>query len=436
MKEEGSLTVGANGPVLMQDVRLLEMLNQFYKESIPERMLHAKGAGAHGSFRVYMPMSDYTSAAFLQNPEEDVPVFVRFSTMTGSKGSADTARDPRGFATKFYTKEGNYDLVCSSMPVFFIRDAIRYPELIRAVKPDPSTNLSDAERFWSFLSEAPESTNLITWLFSDRGTVKSYRSMEGFSNNTYVWVTDTGKRHYVRYYWKPFSGMKTISRQEAEFLAGFDPDAATRDLYDSLERMEATEYELCVQLIPFDDKDQYDGNLLDATRIWPEKQIPYLKVGKMTLNRAPSHFFSEVEQAAYSPANIVPGIEFSFDKLLQGMIVTSLASNLHRLGANYMELPINRAKYPIEKQEMEESAAIFPYQVAGIVQRSGGSSSDDFKQAGERYQLMSQKEQEHLIENLIDSLMFINGRIQKRIVGYLLRADQELGRRVAKGLDF
>lgn len=433
-KEESSLTVGANGPVLMQDVRLIEKLNKFHRESIPERVIHAKGAGAHGYFRVYMPMSDYTSADFLQDTDQKTPVFVRFSTMTGSKGSADTARDPRGFAVKFYTREGNYDLLGNSLPVFFIRDAIKYPDLIQSIKPEPSSNLKDSERFWRFISENPESTNLITWLFSDRGTIKSYRQMEGYSINTYVWITKYGKRHFVRYQWKPLLGVKDISRQEAEFLAGFDSDAASRDLYDSLERGEKIEYELCVQLIPFEEKDLLDFNPLDATKIWPER-IPLMKVGKMTLNRVPANYFTEVEQAAFSPANIVPGIEFSFDRLLQGMILSSLDSNRHRLGANYNEIPVNKAKLQIDRSAIREQAE-YPIEIEGMVQRSEVKNPDYFSQAGDHYRSMSKKEQDHLVENIIDSMMFINDSIQKRVVGYFMKADQEFGTRVAKGLDF
>jgi len=434
-KEENSLTVGINGPVLMQDVHLIEKLNRFNSESIPERVVHAKGAGAHGYFRVYMPMSDYTSAAFLQNPDKKTPVFVRFSTMTGSRGSADTVRDPRGFAVKFYTTEGNYDLIGSSLPVFFIRDAMKYPDLIHSLKPEPSSNLTNSERFWTFIAETPEATHLITWLYSDKGTVKSYRHMEGFGVNTYVWVSKTGKRHYVKYHWKPLAGVKDITRQEAEFLAGFDPDAAARDLSDSLERREACEFELCVQLIPFEDKNRFDFDLLDSTKIWPEEKIPLLRVGKMTLNQSPENYFKEVEQSAFSPANIVPGIEFSFDRLLQGMIFSSLNSNRHRLGANYNELPVNRMKYPVESMRVTDETGPSVH-VEGNVQRTKIADPDDFSQAGDRYRSLSRKDQDHLVDNIVDSMMFIDDKIQKKVVGYFASADKEFGLRVAKGLDF
>ncbi|MBR0596741.1 catalase [Sinanaerobacter chloroacetimidivorans] len=433
--DESSLTVGSDGPILLQDVRLIEKLTRFNRERIPERVIHAKGAGAHGFFRVYMPMSDYTSAAFLQNPDKKVPVFVRFSTMTGSRGSADTARDPRGFAVKFYTSEGNYDLVASSLPVFFVRDAMKLPELIHSLKPAPDTNLIQAERFWKFVSENPETTHMITWLFSDRGTVKSYRHIEGNSVNTYVWVNKKGKRHFIRYHWKPLLGLKDINRQESEFLAGFDPDVATRDLYDSMERGETTDFELSVQLIPYEDQYQYDFDILDATKIWPESQIPLTKVGKMTINKRPENFFEEVEQAAFSPANIVPGIEFSFDRLLQGSIFASIDSQRYRLGVDYNQLPINKAKFAVQ------TAAVSSYPptsviIEGKVERKAVSNPDNFSQAGERYRSLNKREQDHLVDNIIDNMLFVDGRIQEKVVSYFFKADTDFGNRISRGLDY
>jgi len=434
-KEESSLTAGKNGPVLLQDVQLIDKLTRFVRERIPERVVFAKGTGAHGYFRVYMPMSDFTKAAFLQNPDRKTPVFVRFSTMTGSKGSADTLRDVRGFAVKFYTTEGNYDLISISLPVFYIRDAIHFPELMHALKPSPSTNLTEPARFWKYISETPEATHMTTWLFSDNGTVKSYRHMEGYSINTYVWITANGQRQLVRYHWKPIQGIKSITRHEAEFLAGFDPDAATRDLCDSLERGELTEYELNVQLIPFDKQDQYDFDPLDATKLWPENLVPLLKVGKLTLNKATENYFEEVEKSAFSPANIVPGIEFSFDRLLQGGIFASLDAQRHRLGSNFEQIPINQAKYP-NTAVVTQSRVPTAVHVEGRIERSQIIKGDDFFQAGERYRAMTPKEQDHLADNIIDHLMFVDDKIQKKVVGYFLQADEEFGARIARGLDF
>ena len=434
-KEESSLTAGKNGPVLLQDVQLIDKLTRFVRERIPERVVFAKGTGAHGYFRVYMPMSDYTKAAFLQNPDRKTPVFVRFSTMTGSKGSADTLRDVRGFAVKFYTTEGNYDLISTSLPVFYIRDAIHFPDLMHALKPSPSTNLTEPARFWKYISETPEATHMTTWLFSDNGTVKSYRHMEGYGINTYVWITENGKRQLVRYHWKPIQGIKTITRHEAEFLAGFDPDVASRDLCDSLERGELTEYELNVQLIPYEKQDQFDFDPLDATKLWPENLVPLLKVGKLTLNKSTENYFEEVEKSAFSPANIVPGIEFSFDRLLQGGIFASLDAQRHRLGSNFEQISINQTKYPIAAAATQSRVPAAVH-VEGSIERNQIGKGDDFSQAGERYRAMTPKEQDHLVDNIIDHLMFVDGQIQKKVVGYFLRADEVFGARIARGLDF
>ncbi|MDF2653657.1 MAG: kat [Bacillota bacterium] len=436
-KEESSLTAGKNGPVLLQDIRLIGKLSRFVRGSIPERVVFAKGAGAHGFFRVYMPMSDFTSAAFLQNPEKKIPVFVRFSTMTGSKGSADTLRDVRGFATKFYTTEGNYDMICTSLPVFFIRDAMQFPELMHALKPSPKTNLTEPARFWKYISENPEATHMTTWLFSDHGTLKSYRHMDGYSMNTYIWVSESGNRQFVRYHWKPLRGVKNISRQEAEFLAGFDPDAAARDLSDSLESGELTDYELNVQLIPFEKQNQYDFDILDATKLWPEDKVPLMKVGKMTLNKAPEDYYEEVEKVAFSPANIVPGIEFSFDRLLQGSIFASLEANRHRLGSDFDEFPVNQTKYAVNYAAAHQRRELYPpLEIEGPVDRKRTPKGDDFIQAGERYRSLTPKEKDRLVDNILDHLMFVDDDIQEKVVGYFTQADQDFGARIARGLDF
>lgn len=433
--DDSSLAIGSDGPVLLQDIRLIETLTQLNRERIPERIIHAKGAGAHGFFRPYMPMSDYTSAAFLQNTDKKIPVCVRFSTMTGSRGSADTARDPRGFAVKFYTSEGNYDLLSINFPVYFIRDAIKLPALIQSLKPAQDTNLTEADRFWRFVAENPETTHMVTWLYSDRGTIKSYRHMEGYGTNTYLWVTKKGDRHFVRYHWKPLLGVKDITRQEAEFLSGFDPDAATRDLYDSLDRREHTEYELSVQLVPYEDQHEYDFDLLDATKIWPEEDIPLTKVGKMTLDERPENFFEEVEQIAFSPANIVPGIEFSFDRLLQGLIFFTVDAQRHRLGMNYQQLAINQSQSPLPKTA---SSGYPPLSllVEGKMQRKARTNADYFSQAGERYKSLSNRAQDHLVDNIIDSMLFVEDRIQEKVVGYFYQADAEFGNRISRGLDY
>jgi len=463
---QNSLTIGQRGPVLLQDVHLIEKLAHFNRERIPERVVHARGAGAHGYFQVYESMAKYTRAKFLQEPKNQTPVFVRFSTVVGAKGSADTVRDPRGFAVKFYTEEGNYDLVGNNLPVFFIRDAIKFPDMVHAFKPAPDTNIPTASsansRFWDFIFLTPESTHMITWLFSDRGTVKSYRTMEGFGVNTYKWVNSEGKAVYVKYHWKPLAGIETIDRHEATRLAGVDPDIATRDLYDTIASGKTVEYELKVQIMEIADELKLSFDPLDVTKTWPEDSYPLMSVGRMVLNRNPENFFAEVEQAAFCPASIVPGIDLSADKLLQGRAFAYADTQRYRLGANYLELPINRPIVPVNNNQRDGAMQYAPYgggtvnyepntlaegepreaqampadsyHLEGDVMRQKISLTNDFEQAGQRYRSLSKIDQDHLVDNIVDSLGKADRLIQKRMVENLGKADIELGRRVAEGL--
>jgi len=463
---QNSLTAGERGPVLLQDVHLIEKLAHFDRERIPERVVHAKGAGAHGYFQVYESMAKYTCAKFLQDPKKKTPVFVRFSTVVGARGSADTARDPRGFAVKFYTEHGNYDLVGNNLPVFFIRDAIKFPDMVHAFKPAPDTGYptssSANSRFWDFISLTPESTHMITWLFSDRGTVKSYRKMEGFGVNTYKWVNAKGQEVYVKYHWKPKAGIETIDRYDSVRLAGEDPDIATRDLYETIASGKTVEYELCVQIMETADELKQDFDPLDATKTWPEDKFPLMPVGKMVLNRNPENFFAETEQAAFCPASVVPGIDFSADRLLQGRIFSYADTQRHRLGANYLQLPINRPQVLVSNNQRDGAMQYAPYDegtvnyepntladgmpheapatatthehLDGDVGRRKISLTNDFKQAGERYRSLSKTDQDHLVDNIVDSLGHADKPIQKRMVENLSKANPELGKRIAKGL--
>jgi len=463
---QNSLTVGERGPVLLQDVHLIEKLAHFDRERIPERVVHAKGAGAHGYFQVYKSMTKYTCAKFLQDPKKKTPVFVRFSTVVGSRGSADTARDPRGFAVKFYTEDGNYDLVGNNLPVFFIRDAIKFPDMVHAFKPAPDTGYptssSANSRFWDFISLTPESTHMITWLFSDRGTVKSYRKMEGFGVNTFKWVNAEGKAVYVKYHWKPKAGIETIDRHEATRLAGEDPDIATRDLYETIASGKTVEYELHVQIMEIADESKQDFDPLDATKTWPEDKFPLMPVGKMVLNRNPENFFAETEQAAFCPASIVPGIDFSADKLLQGRVFSYADTQRHRLGPNYLQLPINRPQVPVNNNQRDGAMQYAPYgggtvnyepntlaggmpheaptatmtqaHLEGSNVRQKISLTNDFQQAGERYRSLSKMDQDHLVDNIVDSLRKADKPIQQRMVENLTKADPEFGKRVKQGL--
>ncbi len=462
---QNSLTAGERGPVLLQDVHLIEKLAHFDRERIPERVVHAKGAGAHGYFQVHKSMSKYTCAKFLQNSKLKTPVFVRFSTVVGARGSADSVRDPRGFAVKFYTEDGNYDLVGNNLPVFFIRDAIKFPDMVHAFKPAPDTNIpassSANSRFWDFISLHPESTHMITWLFSDRGTVKSYRKMEGFGVNTYKWVNAKGKAVYIKYHWKPKAGIETIDRHESTRLAGEDPDIATRDLYDTIASGKTVEYELNVQTMNIADELKQEFDPLDATKTWPEDKFPLLPVGKMVLNRNPENYFAETEQAAFCPATIVPGIELSADKLLQGRVFSYADTQRHRLGTNFLQLPINRPQVPVSNNQRDGAmqyaqfggtvnyepntladgtpaeAPAYPASkqaVQGDIVRKKISLTNDFQQAGERYRSLSKVDKDHLVDNIVDSLGKANKAIQKRMVQNLTKADTQMGKRVAAGL--
>ncbi|MPQ43472.1 catalase [Clostridium tarantellae] len=452
--DSNSLTVGENGPVLLEDVQLIEKLAHFDRERIPERVVHAKGAGAHGYFEVKNCMSKYTNAKVFHNKGKKIPVFTRFSTVIGSKGSADTARDPRGFAVKFYTEEGNYDIVGNHLPVFFIRDAMQFADMVHAFKPSPTSNVMDKNRFWDFITSHPESTHMITWVFSDLGTIKSFRTIEGFGVNTYVWVNSIGHRRLVKYHWKPFLGVKTIDRHEAEMLAGIDPDVATRDLYNALEKGDHVKFDLYVQIMEYEHINKLDFDPEDATKLWPEDKFPLMMVGTMTLDKNPCNFFLETEQVAFCPANIIPGVELSNDKLLQGRAFAYHDTQRHRLGANFTQLQINMPNVHVNNNEQDGQMRYFAkeghinynqnnmptkeglgcYKVKeGCKIRKGIIKTNDFKQAGERYRSLSKIEKEHLIDNIVSDMYEVDETIQRKAVENFLKADKDFGEKVKKG---
>lgn len=347
-----SLKAGPRGPTLLEDFILREKITHFDHERIPERAVHARGSAAHGFFKVYKPMLEYTSAGFLQDPEAEIPVFVRFSTVVGSRGSADTVRDVRGFAVKFYTQEGNYDLVGNNMPVFFIQDAIKFPDLVHAIKPEPHNEMPQAsaahDTFWDFASLMPESTHMLMWVMSDRAIPRSYRMMEGFGVHTFRLINARGQSYFVKFHWKPKLGLNGLTWDEAQKLAGKDPDFHRRDLWEAIEAGHYPEWELGMQLIEAGKESELGFDLLDATKLIPEEQVPVLPVGRMVLNRNPDNFFAETEQVAFHPGHLVPGIDFSNDPLLQGRLFSYTDTQLSRLGGpNFHELPINRAVCPM-----------------------------------------------------------------------------------------
>jgi len=461
--DNNSVTAGDGGPTLMQDVHLLEKLGHFDRERIPERVVHAKGAGAYGFFEVTADVTRYTKAKFLNEVGKRTDVFVRFSTVGGEKGSADSERDPRGFAVKFYTEEGNYDLVGNNTPVFFIRDAQKFPDFIHTQKRNPATNCKDPNMFWDFLSLTPESLHQTTILFSDRGTPASYRHMNGYGSHTYKWYNDADKAYWVKYHFKTDQGIKNLTRDEAEDLKGKDPDSATRDLFDSIERGEYPSWTLEVQIMEFDDAKEYRFDAFDVTKVWPHEDYPPIKIGKLVLDRNPQNYFAEVEQSAFSPASFVPGIAASPDKLLQGRLFAYHDTHLHRLGPNYHLIPVNFPKNAPEASyqrdgamRMDKNGGRFPnywpnsfggpspdadaadpaFDVSGDAKRHSQQITDnDFIQPGLLYRhVMTDVERDNLIGNIVSHISGADSRIQFRQCALFYKADKDYGTRVAEGL--
>ena len=349
--DQNSLRAGARGPTLLEDFILREKITHFDHERIPERIVHARGSAAHGYFQPYKSLKDITKADFLSDPDKITPVFVRFSTVQGGAGSADTVRDIRGFATKFYTEEGIFDLVGNNTPVFFIQDAHKFPDFVHAVKPEPHWAIpqgqSAHDTFWDYVSLQPETLHNVMWAMSDRGIPRSYRTMEGFGIHTFRMINAEGKATFVRFHWKPVAGKASLVWDEAQKLTGRDPDFHRRELWEAIEAGDFPEYELGLQLIPEEDEFKFDFDLLDPTKLIPEELVPVQLVGKMVLNRNPDNFFAENEQAAFHPGHIVPGLDFTNDPLLQGRLFSYTDTQISRLGGpNFHEIPINRPTCP------------------------------------------------------------------------------------------
>lgn len=457
---QSSRTAGRRGPALLEDYHLLEKLGHFDRERIPERVVHARGAGAYGSFVTETGMSEFTKAGFLQKEGTETPVFVRFSTVINGTGSPETVRDPRGFAAKFYTEEGNYDLVGNHLPVFFIRDAMKFPDMVHSLKPAPHTNLQDPERYWDFMTLSPESTHMLTWLFSDDGTPANYREMDGFGVHAFKWINAAGKGTYVKYAWRSKQGVRNFTAQEASEMQARDFNHATRDLHDAIELGDFPQWELHVQLMPPEHVDRHAFDPLDPTKVWPEDRYPLRKVGTMTLNRNPLNYFAEVEQAAFSPGVLVPGIEPSEDKLLQGRLFSYPDAQRYRLGANYLHIPVNCPYAPVrnhqrdgamtmkadpspinyEPNRFSEDAKEDPAYVdsrapiQGYAGRERIEKTDDFTQAGERFRALPEGGQAHLIANLTAELGATNDDIRLRAICNFFRADRTLGAKLADNL--
>jgi len=461
--DQNTMTAGSPGPALLQDVHLVEKLSHFDRERIPERVVHAKGAGAGGFFEVTHDVTGYTKAKSFSEVGKRTEVFVRFSTVGGEKGSADAERDPRGFAVKFYTEEGNYDFVGNNTPVFFIRDPLKFPDFIHTQKRNPATNLKDPDMFWDFLSLTPESIHQVTILFSDRGTPKSYRHMNGYSGHTFMWYNGRGECFWVKIHFKTEQGIQNFTREEARRMRGHDLDHATRDLHEAIERREYPAWKVYVQIMTPEEVEKYRFDSFDITKVWAHGDAPLKPVGRMVLDRNPENYFAEVEQAAFSPGNLVPGIAPSPDKMLQGRIFSYPDAHRHRLGPNYHLLPVNSAKGAnVDNYQRDGSmrcddnagpspnyypntfggpspypeAAYPALEVSGKAGRQRYSHpNDDFVQPGQLYRtVMSEEDRGHLIGNIVDHLGGAKKRIQLRQTALFYKVDPEYGSRVAEGL--
>ncbi|KWW12594.1 MULTISPECIES: catalase KatA [Peribacillus] len=458
---QNSITAGQRGPVLIQDVHLLEKLAHFNRERVPERVVHAKGAGAFGTFEVTNDLSQYTKAKLFNGVGKKTDLFIRFSTVAGELGSADTVRDPRGFAVKFYTEEGNYDIVGNNTPVFFIRDAIKFPDFIHTQKRDPRTHLKNPTAVWDFWSHSPESLHQVTILMSDRGIPATLRHTHGFGSHTFKWVNDEGKGVWVKYHFKTEQGIKNLDVNLAAKLAGENPDYHTEDLFNAIEKGDFPAWKLYVQIMPLEDADTYRFDPFDVTKVWSQKDYPLIELGRMELNRNPENYFAEVEQATFSPGTFVPGIEASPDKMLQGRLFAYGDAHRYRVGANHNHLPVNRPKVeannyqrdgfmraddngkgsvyyepnsfggPVESTENK----VAPFEVTGQAAQVGHNSDDHYTQAGDLYRLLSAEEKTRLVETIVGAMKPVElEEIKLRQIGHFYKADPEYGTRVAEGL--
>ncbi|MFK0285732.1 catalase [Streptomyces sp. NPDC090499] len=458
---QNSETAGIGGPVLVQDQLLLEKLAHFNRERIPERVVHARGAGAYGTFTVTADVTPYTRAAFLSEVGKETETFLRFSTVAGNLGSADAVRDPRGWALKFYTEEGNYDLVGNNTPVFFIKDAIKFPDFIHTQKRDPYTGSQEADNVWDFWGLSPEATHQVTWLFGDRGIPASYRHMNGYGSHTYQWNNAAGEVFWVKYHFKTDQGIRNLTQAEADVLAGADPDSHQRDLREAVERGDFPTWTVQVQIMPAADAAAYRFNPFDLTKVWPHADYPPVEIGRLELNRNPRNVFAEVEQSIFSPAHFVPGIGPSPDKMLQGRLFAYGDAHRYRVGSNADHLPVNRP-HAAEARTYSRDGSLYdgrhggaknyePNSFGGPAQTdrplwpaydgfAGGTGNhpaavhaedDDFVQAGNLYRLMSADEQERLIENLAGFIAKVSrDDIAERAIGNFRRADEDFGKRL------
>ena len=467
-ENEDSLTVGPRGPILLQDYYLHEKLAHFNRERIPERIVHAKGTGAYGKFTITQDITRYTKAKLFSKVGNECRVFVRFSTVGGEKGSADTERDPRGFATKFYTEDGNWDLVGNNTPVFFIKDPKKFPDFVHTQKRDPKTNLKSPTMMWDYWSLNPESLHQVMILFSDRGTPYSYRNMNGYGSHTFSLINQNNERIWVKFHLKTNQGIKNLTGPEADDLRGKDPDWAQRDLVQAIENKDFPKWTMKIQVMTDEQAKTFRWNPFDITKIWPHSEYPLMEVGILELNEIPLNYFADVEQAAFAPAHVVDGIGLSYDKLLQGRLLAYPDAHRYRLGVNYEQLPVNRSPFGVDNFQRdgymrgdgngEDKPNYWPnrfddieadknykepsFQLdSTIVDSYDRNKNDDdhFSQPGTLFRkVMTDQERQNTVNNFVSSMKGITGPKRKEIINAQLvhfhKADKELAMMVAKGL--
>ena len=463
--DEFSLTVGRDGPILLQDHYLIEQMANFNRERIPERQPHAKGGGAFGRFEVTKDVSNYTKAAVFQ-PGTKTDMLVRFSTVAGERGSADTWRDPRGFALKFYTSQGNYDMVGNNTPVFFVRDPMKFQHFIRSQKRRADTNLRDHDMQWDFWTLSPESAHMVTWLMGDRGLPKTWRNMNGYSSHTYMWANAGGERYWVKYHFKTDQGVDHLTEAEGHEIAGQDPDHHIKDLYGAIKSGDHPSWTLYMQVMPFADAADYRFNPFDLTKVWPHGDYPLVKVGRMVLDRNPDNYFAEVEQSAFEPNNMVPGIGPSPDKMLLARLFSYHDTHLHRIGANATQLPVNAPRYAPVRSYNRDGAMRYEnpgdpvyapnsfggpaagpemfgpdpsWHVTGEILRSAYTlhkEDDDFGQANAMVnEAMDQAARQRLVSNVVGhASQDVTEPVLSRVVAYWRNIDKVVGDQVAAGL--
>ncbi|MBR8832566.1 MAG: catalase [Stigonema ocellatum SAG 48.90 = DSM 106950] len=460
---QNSLTAGPRGPVLIEDFHLLEKLAHFNRERIPERVVHAKGAAAYGTFTVTHDIKNYTKAKLFSEIGKKTEVLLRFSTVGGEKGSADAERDPRGFAIKFYTEEGNWDIVGNNTPVFFIRDPLKFPDFIHTQKRNPQTNYKDHNAIWDFWSLSPESLHQVTILFSDRGIPKTYRHMDGFGSHTFSLINAQGDRVWCKFHFKTLQGHQTLTSEESTKLKGEDPDHATRDLFEAISRGDYPKWRVCIQVMTSEQASKHPDNPFDLTKVWKQGDYPLIEVGILELNRNPENYFAEVEQSAFSPSAVVPGVSFSPDKVLQARLMSYPDAQRYRLGGNYQQLPVNQPKCPVMHHQRDGFMALgnnggsvpnyepnsaegtpkqnpayaeppFPLGDVAVDRYDHREGNDDYTQAGNLYRLLTPDQQKRLVQNIIGSLSQARQDIQMRQLCHFFRADVSYGRSVAEGL--